>query len=601
VGDSNSSFPKRFRQIKALTLHAAPYAAALCIVLLAWHAARDASITTTPAPAPTAGAAGTEPGHETTATGSFAAPRSSKVLAANATAGAAPSAAGAPGTPPSANAPSTNARPGTATFTTAPRANATTAPGAIATTAPRANATTAPGAIAAPGIGAGIAPSATSPAAAVHSATESAVPARAPTPLQAGIGSTIQVIVGRNDTLDAIFRRMALDQADLAAIRQLPGIRQSLDFLKPGDAIKLTHQDAALEELTRKVSDTQTLKVVRQEDGFAASMIDDPVETRIRTASATIDSSLFQAAEAAEISDVLALKLANVFAWDIDFVLDIREGDRFTAVYEQIYQEGKYLRDGELLAAEFVNQGRVYRAVRFVTDSGTAGYYSPDGQPMRKAFLRAPLEFTRVSSVFNPHRKHPILNLIRGHMGTDYAAPTGTPVHAAGEGRVSFAGRRGGYGNALVLAHDHSVSTLYGHLSRFARNVRVGTHVKQGDVIAYVGMTGLATGPHLHYEYLVNGVHKDPQTVHLAGAEPLHAEALRKFRDAAAPLLAALPQRPAPATAAQGPVGPLAASAAAAAATATAASASDDRFGLASMLDATRVEFADRSWPRTVD
>src|SRR3984957_7577543 len=346
---------------------------------------------------------------------------------------------------------------------------------------------------------------------------------------QASVGSTIEVIVGRNDTLDGIFRRMALDTADLAAIRQLPGIRQSLDFLSPGDAIKLTHAAGEIRELTRKVSETQTLKVVREDAGFAAKMIDNPVQTRTRTATATIDSWMFQEAEAADISDIMALKLANVFAWDIDFVLDIREGDRFTAVYEQIYQDGKYLRDGELLAAEFVNDGKLYRAVRFVAEDGSVSYYTPDGQPMRKAFLRAPVEFTRVSSVFNPHRLHPILNLIRGHMGTDYAAPTGTPVHAAGDGRVSFEGRRGGYGNAVVLAHSNSVSTLYGHMSRFAKNLRVGAHVQQGQVIGYVGMTGLATGPHLHYEYLVNGVHKDPQTVHLSGAEPLHAEALEKF------------------------------------------------------------------------
>jgi murein DD-endopeptidase MepM/ murein hydrolase activator NlpD len=406
-------------------------------------------------------------------------------------------------------------------------------------------------------------PHAPAATAALSVAPAAAPPAGAPAMAQqASVAATIEVIVGRNDTLDAIFRRMALDTANLAAIRQLPGIRQSLDFLKPGDAIKLTHSDGELKELTRKVSETQTLKVVRGDDGFAAKMIDNPVETRIRTATATIDSSLFQAAEAADISDIVALKLANVFAWDIDFVLDIREGDRFTAVYEQIYQDGKYLRDGEVLAAEFVNAGKVYRAVRFVHDgSGNASYYTPDGLPMRKAFLRAPVEFTRVSSVFNPHRMHPILNRIRGHMGTDYAAPTGTPVHAAGDGRVSFAGRRGGYGNALILAHSNSVSTLYGHMSRFARNVRVGSHVQQGDVIGYVGMTGLATGPHLHYEYLVNGVHKNPQTVQLPGAEPLRADALRKFRDVTAPLLADLsPAQPAATTAATAPLaaGPLA-------------------------------------------
>jgi murein DD-endopeptidase MepM/ murein hydrolase activator NlpD len=358
---------------------------------------------------------------------------------------------------------------------------------------------------------------------------------------QAGVASTIEVIVGRNDTMDAIFRRMSLDKSDLAAIRNLPGIRQSMDFLKPGDAIRLTHRsDGAIKELSRKVSETQTLTVVREDDGFAARLISNPVETRIRTATATIDSSLFQAAEMANVSDMVALKLANVFAWDIDFVLDIRSGDRFTAVYEQIYQDGKYLRDGEVLAAEFINDGRVYRAVRYTAEDGVAGYYTPDGRPLRKAFLRAPVDFTRVSSGFNPARLHPILNTIRGHMGTDYAAPTGTPVHAAGDGRISFAGVRGGYGKAIVLAHSNSVSTLYGHMSRFAKNLKAGSHVNQGEVIGYVGMTGLATGPHLHYEFLMNGVHKNPQTVHLPGALPLRAESLRGFHDAAAPLLGSL-------------------------------------------------------------
>jgi murein DD-endopeptidase MepM/ murein hydrolase activator NlpD len=358
---------------------------------------------------------------------------------------------------------------------------------------------------------------------------------------QAGVASTIEVVVGRNDTMDAIFRRMALDKADLAAIRNLPGIRQSLDFLKPGDAIEVTHTNAGeIKALSRKVSETQTLTVVREDAGFAAKMISNPVQTRVRTAVASIDSSLFQAAAAAAVSDVVALKLATVFAWDIDFVLDIRRGDHFTVVYEQIYQDGKYLHDGEVLAAEFVNSGKVYRAVRFAPDGGSASYFTPDGKPMRKAFLRAPVEFTRVSSVFDLARMHPILNRIRGHMGTDYAAPTGTPIHAAGDGRVSFEGIRGGYGNAVTLLHSNGVSTLYGHMSRFAKNVRVGSHVNQGDIIGFVGMTGLATGPHLHYEYLMNGVHMDPQTVRLPGAEPLRAEALAGFRSVTAPFLLSL-------------------------------------------------------------
>ncbi len=370
-----------------------------------------------------------------------------------------------------------------------------------------------------------------------------------PAPQEASLASSVEIIVRRNDTLDAIFRRLSLDLGDLSAIRNLPGIRQSLDFLKPGDSIKLTHRDGEVRELSRRVSETQTLSVVRGEAGFSAQLSENPVETRVRTANATIDSSLFQAAEAADMSDAIALKLATVFAWDIDFVLDIREGDRFTAVYEQVYQDGKYLHDGELLAAEFVNDGKVYRAVRF-QQGGNVGYYTPQGQPMRKAFLRAPVDFTRVSSEFNPHRLHPILNTIRGHMGTDYAAPIGTPVHAAGDGRVSFEGVRGGYGNAIMLAHGANISTLYGHMSRFARNVHLGSHVQQGDTIGYVGMTGLATGPHLHYEYLIDGVHKNPQTVRLPGAEPLRADALQQFKLATAPLLATLdPAPPAPAAA----------------------------------------------------
>jgi murein DD-endopeptidase MepM/ murein hydrolase activator NlpD len=388
--------------------------------------------------------------------------------------------------------------------------------------------------------------SASGPAAAAPAAQ----PAAAPAAQQASVASTTLVIVGRNDTMDAIFRRLAVDSGDLAAIRNLPGIRQSLDFVKPGDAIKVTHTSGELNELTRKVSETKTLQVVRQEAGFAAKLVDNPVETRTRTATATIDTSLFQAAAAADISDPIALKLANVFAYDIDFVLDIRAGDRFTVTYEKVYQNGQYLHDGEVLAAEFVNSGKVYRAVRFAQAGSPPSYYTAEGRPLRKAFLRAPVDFTRVSSVFNPARMHPILNRIRGHMGTDYAAPTGTPVHAAGDGRVSFEGRRGGYGNAIVLLHSNSVSTLYGHMSKFARNIHLGSHVSQGEIIGYVGMTGLATGPHLHYEYLMNGVHMNPQTVHLPGAEPLRAESLRQFRLTTAPLLSSLEQRPPAAVAA---------------------------------------------------
>ena len=357
---------------------------------------------------------------------------------------------------------------------------------------------------------------------------------------QAGLGSTIDVVVGRNDTLDSIFRRFALDKSDLAEIRGLPGIRQSLDLLKPGESIELRHSAGEVNELTRKLSPTETLKVVRRAGGYTAQLVSDPIQTRIRTARAVITSSLFQAAQAARVSDAIALRLAHIFAWDVDFMLDLRRGDRLTIVYQQLFENGKYLRDGKILAAKFVNAGHVYEAVRFVGPDGVDGYYTPSGQPMHKAFLRAPLAFTRVSSAFNLHRMNPILHVIRPHLGTDYAAPLGTPVDAAGDGRVQFVGREDGYGNTVILAHADDITTLYAHLERFARKLHRGETVRQGQVIGYVGMSGLATGPHLHYEYRIGDVHENPQTVRLPGAPPLRGSSLVAFRMQTATWLADL-------------------------------------------------------------
>jgi murein DD-endopeptidase MepM/ murein hydrolase activator NlpD len=207
------------------------------------------------------------------------------------------------------------------------------------------------------------------------------------------------------------------------------------------------------------------------------------------------------------------------------------------------------LRDGEVVAAEFVNSGKVYRAAQYTDATGRMDYFTPEGRSLRKAFLRAPLNFTRVSSTFNPNRRHPVLNTIRAHRGVDYAAPTGTPVEAAGDGRIITRGTKGGYGNAIEIDHGGDVTTLYGHLSSFARSQKVGTRVKQGDVIGYVGQSGLATGPHLHYEYRVLGVHKNPQSVALPPADPVPAEYRTDFQRATAPLWKQLDSyRPAGAT-----------------------------------------------------
>lgn len=352
--------------------------------------------------------------------------------------------------------------------------------------------------------------------------------------------STIRVIVSRNDTLDHIFRRLALSLSDLASLRSLPGIREHLDRLRPGETLTLTAKSGNLVGLERRLNIDQTLKVDRSSAGFTAHVVQDPLATRTRTISGRIDSSLFESIASAGGHDQTALGLADIFGYDIDFVLDIRSGDTFTVTYTEVLQDGKYLQDGPILAARFVNQGHEYEAVRYVGPSGSADYYSPQGRSLHRAFLRAPLEFTRVSSPFSLHRRHPILNIIRAHKGVDYAAPMGTPVRAAGDGRVLFAGRRGGYGNVVELDHSRGITTVYGHLSRFASGLHKGQHVNQGQVIAYVGMTGLATGPHLHYEYRVNGVFKNPQTVKLAEALPIEGPERADFLAKSAPLLASL-------------------------------------------------------------
>jgi murein DD-endopeptidase MepM/ murein hydrolase activator NlpD len=352
--------------------------------------------------------------------------------------------------------------------------------------------------------------------------------------------SRIDVIVTHNDTLDRIFRRLKLSLADLASLRSLPGLRAGLDSLRPGESLILTHKDGQLFGLERRLNESETLQVVRDPSGLKANVLPSPIELRVRTVRGAISTSLFEAVEAAGAHDQTAVQLADIFGWDIDFVLDVRPGDSFVVTYPEVWRDGVYLRDGPIQAAAFVNQGKEFQAVRYTDPQGGSHYYTPDGRSLHRAFLRTPVEFTRVSSRFNSARLHPILNRIRAHKGVDYAAPMGTPVRAAADGRIRFAGRSGGYGNLVEIEHSKSIVTVYGHLSRFARGTRAGAHVTQGEVIAYVGMTGLATGPHLHYEYRVNGVFKNPQTVVLPGADPIDARWRADFLTRSAPLLASL-------------------------------------------------------------
>lgn len=340
---------------------------------------------------------------------------------------------------------------------------------------------------------------------------------------------TIKIKYG--DNISAIFARLGINPQLLHTILSLGNEASSLKRIHPGQIIKLKlAEQSQLLELMYDMDPTRSLRIWQEGvNGFKSALIERPVERRTAQASGVITSSLFEAAQQAGLSDKLTMELADIFGWDIDFALDIREGDRFSVVYDDLYVEGNRLRHGDILAAEFVNDGSTYRAVRYTDPSGQTAYYSPDGKSMRKAFLRTPVEFSRISSFFSTGRLHPILNRIRAHKGVDYAAPSGTPVRATGDGKAVFVGLRGGYGNAIELQHGNRFSTLYGHLSRFASSLRPGSRVHQGQVIGYVGQTGLATGPHLHYEFRIDGVHRNPLTAQFPDAAPIAAQYKQDF------------------------------------------------------------------------
>lgn len=350
----------------------------------------------------------------------------------------------------------------------------------------------------------------------------------APEPAVEDSSALLDLLVERGDTLEELFRRNGLDLIDLAAIVDMPEVGAGLKRLKPGDHLEISHREGEVLSLRRELDDVKVLSITRGAAGFEATTLERSVDVRTSGAHGVIESSLFEAGVAAGMSDKLTMAMAGIFEWDIDFIQDVRDGDEFTVVYEELWRDGAKLRNGEIVAAEFINQGKVYRAARFRDATGRADYFTPDGLSMRKAFLRAPLEFTRISSKFNPSRRHPVLNTIRAHRGVDYAAPTGTPIRAAGDGKVTFRGVQGGYGNVLVLQHSNSITTVYGHMSRFA-GAKVGNRVRQGEIIGYVGQSGLATGPHLHYEYRVDGVHRNPLTAIKPPADPVPAEYRDEF------------------------------------------------------------------------
>lgn len=338
----------------------------------------------------------------------------------------------------------------------------------------------------------------------------------------------LDLTIESGDTLDGLFRKNELSAGDLAQIVRLEKAKDPLRRLRPGDVIQIAHEDGRVRTLTKELDPRTELRISSaSEGGFTADIVEREIEIRETLRHGVIETSLFESAVTAGLNDNMIMNLAGIFAWDIDFVLDIRRGDEYYILYEELWRDGKRVDDGEIIAAEFHSNKQVYHAIRYVFKEGQSDYFAADGRSVRKAFIRAPVDFTRISSRFNPNRRHPILNTIRAHRGVDYAAPNGTPVQAAGAGKVIFRGRKTGYGNVVIVQHPHNITTLYAHLSNFDRNARSGTRVKQGQNIGFVGATGLATAPHLHYEYRVNGVHRNPTTVKLPAAAPIDS----KYKD----------------------------------------------------------------------
>lgn len=337
--------------------------------------------------------------------------------------------------------------------------------------------------------------------------------------------------VRRDDTLGNLFKRMGINDEDAIKFFMLaPDARAINTQLIPGRTLEIkTNLVGQLLHLEYELDEENILVARLTPEGYKVATEKLVLQNHQVLKSATIRDSLFGATDDAGIPDQIALQIADIFSGEIDFHADLRPGDKFNVVYEAFYNAGELMKVGNVLAVEFVNKGKAYQAIHFGEATGKFAYYTPEGKSLHKSFLRSPIEFTRVSSSFSAGRFHPILHRFKAHKGVDLAAPTGTRIKAAGDAVVDFVGRKGGYGNVIVLRHENGISTVYGHLSRFAAGLRKNMKLTQGDIIGYVGMTGLATGPHLHYEFLVNKVHRDPLTVALPNSVPIEAKYKKEF------------------------------------------------------------------------
>ena len=346
--------------------------------------------------------------------------------------------------------------------------------------------------------------------------------------------------VKSGDNLSAIFSKVGLSDQDLFRVLNSSDEAKVLNQVYPGYQLDfLIPPEGELEQLRLLKSPLEGFLFTLNNNNYDVESILNFPQLRPTFKVGTIADSLFMAGQREQIPAVTIMEMANIFGGVIDFILDPRAGDDFSILYDEKYLDGEFIGHGDILATQYTNQGKTFTAVRYINEEGEAGYYNAEGESMRKAFLRSPLDVFRISSNFNPSRRHPILNTIRAHKGTDYAAPRGTPIRATSDGQVTRASRNGSFGNLVIVKHAGGFETKYAHLSKYANGVKKGKRVRQGDIIGYVGTTGSATGPHLHYEFLMGGVHQNPRTIidKLPKAESIDPAEMDSFRTQTTDLL----------------------------------------------------------------
>lgn len=348
------------------------------------------------------------------------------------------------------------------------------------------------------------------------------------------------ISIRKHDTLAGIFKNHHIDSTVIPELLALGKIAEPLNALTPYRQLQVIVKQHELQQLRYHFSSDQWLVISKHGDAYQARVEKQKLEPHVHFTHGTINKSLYADAHSAGLSDFLIYELTNNLGWDIDFAKDIRPGDSFAVIYNDYYIGDKRMREGDVLAASFTTQGKTYKIVRYTDPKGHSHYYTPTGRSVKKAFIRTPVKFKRISSTFSQARKHPILNKIRAHRGIDYAAKRGTPIRAAGDGVIIMRKRNGGYGNMIMIKHGVKYKTVYGHMSRFAKGFKVGSHVKQGQIIGYVGQTGLATGPHLHYEVRILGKYVNPMRVKLPRAAPVPAKYRKNFLTKTQALMAEL-------------------------------------------------------------